>query len=61
MAREKYLPEDIIQYLRTFEIEQSKGLKIDEAAKKVEISYQTLCHVAGKKNSVGLEVIRPKD
>ena len=38
MARKKFTPEDIIQYLRSFEIEQSKGSKIDEAAKKVGIS-----------------------
>lgn len=58
MARKKYLPEDIIQYLRTFEIEQSKGLKIDEAAKKVGISYQTLCR--WKKEFGGLRVDQAK-
>ena len=58
MARKKYSPEDIIQYLRTFEIEQSKGLKIDEAAKKVGISYQTLCR--WKKEFGGLRVDQAK-
>ena len=43
MARKKYSPEDIIQILRTYEIEQSKGLKGEEAAKKVGVAYQTLC------------------
>ena len=58
MARKKFTPEDIIQYLRSFEIEQSKGLKIDEAAKKVGISYQTLCR--WKKEFGGLRVDQAK-
>ena len=37
MARKKYSPEDIIQILRTYEIEQSKGLNGEEAAKKVGV------------------------
>ena len=43
MARKKYSPEAIVQILRTYEIEQSKGLKGEEAAKKVGVAYQTLC------------------
>ena len=58
MARKKFTPEDIIQYLRSFEIEQSKGLKIDEAARKVGISYQTLCR--WKKEFGGLRVDQAK-
>jgi len=38
MARKKYKAEDIIQILRTIEIEQSKGLTLEEAAKKTGVS-----------------------
>lgn len=37
MARKHYKAEEIIQHLRTFEIEKSKGLSIEEAAKKVGV------------------------
>jgi len=37
MARRKYSPEEIIQHLRTFEIEKSKGLSNDDAAKKIGV------------------------
>lgn len=42
MARKKYSPEDIIQHLRTFEIERSKGLSQEEAAKKVGVAVITI-------------------
>ena len=58
MARKKYSPEDIIQILRTYEIEQSKGLKGEEAAKKVGVAYQTLCR--WKKEYSGLRVDQAK-
>ena len=35
MARKKFKPEEIIQNLRTVEIEQSKGATLQEAARKV--------------------------
>ncbi len=35
MARRRYTPEEIIQHLRTVELEQGKGLKLEEAAKQV--------------------------
>ena len=37
MARKYYKAEEIIQHLRTFEIEKSKGLSNEEAAKKVGV------------------------
>ena len=58
MARKKYSPEDIIQHLRTFEIEQSKGFSSVEAAKKMGISYQTLCR--WKKEFGGLRIDQAK-
>ena len=42
MARKKYTAEEIIQHLRTAEIEQAKGLSLDEAAKKIGVAKVTL-------------------
>lgn len=42
MGRKHFKPEEIIQSLRTAEIEQSKGANIEQAAKKVGVSKQTL-------------------
>jgi hypothetical protein len=42
MARKKYTPEEIIQHLRTAEIEQSKGLSQADAARKIGITPITL-------------------
>lgn len=42
MARKRYTPEEIIQHLRTAEIEQSKGLTQAEAARKVGVTPITL-------------------
>ncbi len=58
MARKKFSPEEIIQFLRTYEIEQSKGLRNEEAAKKVGIAYQTL--LRWKKEYGGLRVDQAK-
>ncbi len=41
MARKKYKAEEIIQILRTVEIEQAKGLTLEEAVKKSGISLAT--------------------
>ena len=42
MARKRYTPEEIIQQLRTVELEQGKGLKLEQAAKKVGVTPQTI-------------------
>ena len=42
MPRKKFTPEEIIQILRTVEVEQSKGLTQEEAAKKAGIAVVTL-------------------
>ena len=42
MARKKHMPEEIIQHLRTLEIEQAKGTTLEEAARKIGVSLQTL-------------------
>ncbi len=42
MARKRYTPEEIIQHLRTAEIEQGKGLTQEEAARKIGVTPVTL-------------------
>lgn len=42
MARKRYSPEEIIQHLRTAEIEQSRGASQEEAARKVGVTAVTL-------------------
>lgn len=42
MARKRYTPEEIIQHLRTVELEQGKGMKLEQAAKKVGVTPQTI-------------------
>lgn len=42
MPRKRYSPEEIIQHLRTVEIEQARGVTLEEAAKKVGVSLQTV-------------------
>lgn len=54
MARKRYTPEEIIQHLRTVEIEQGKGLKLEEACKKVGVTLQTVCR--WRKEYGGLQV-----
>lgn len=42
MGRKHYKAEEIIQHLRTIELEMGKGLKLEEASKKLGItSYQS--------------------
>ena len=42
MARKRYTPEEIIQHLRTAEIEQGKGSTQEEAARKIGVTPTTL-------------------
>jgi transcriptional regulator with XRE-family HTH domain len=42
MPRKRYQPEEIIQHLRTLEIEQAKGVSLEEAAKKIGVTVTTL-------------------
>lgn len=42
MPKKRHTPEEIIQHLRTVEIEQSKGTSIEEAARKVGVTPPTL-------------------
>jgi len=58
MARKRYAPEEIIQHLRTVELEQGKGLKLDQAAKKVGVTPQTI--VRWRNEYGGLKVDQAK-
>jgi len=42
MPKKRYTAEEIIQHLRTAEIEQSKGLTQEEAARKIGVTSVTL-------------------
>lgn len=58
MARKQYKPEDIVQHLRTVEIEKSKGATQEEAAKKIGISYQTLLRWQKEYGSLSLDQVK---
>jgi len=50
MPKKRFTPEEIIQHLRTVEIEQAKGTSLEEAARKVGVTPPT---VARWKNEYG--------
>lgn len=58
MPRKKHTPEEIIQILRTIEIEQAKGITQEDAAKKSGITVVTLSR--WKKEYGGLRVDQAK-
>ena len=58
MARKKYKAEEIIQILRTIEIEQAKGLTLEEAVKKSGISLASASR--WKKEYGGMRVDQAK-
>ena len=43
MARKRFKPEDIILKLREVEVLQSQGKSLAEAARKFQVTEQTLC------------------
>lgn len=42
MPRKRFTPEEIVQHLRTLEIEKSKGVPLEVTAKKMCVCVQTL-------------------
>ena len=58
MARRRFTPEQIIQHLRTVELEQGKGLTLDQAAKKIGVTPQTI--VRWRNEFGGLKVEQAK-
>jgi putative transposase len=58
MARKKYTAEEIIQNLRTMEIEQAKGKSFDEAARKIGVSKATAARWKKEYGGLGIEQAR---
>jgi putative transposase len=58
MPRKRHTAEEIIQHLRTVELEQAKGSTLDEAARKVGVTVQTI--VRWKSEYGGLRVDQAK-
>ena len=58
MPKRNYKPEEIIQHLRTVEIERSKGATQEQAARKVGISCQTLVRWQREYGSLKLDQLK---
>ena len=58
MPKKRYSAEEIIQHLRTVEIEQAKGDSLEEASRKIGVTPQTV--VRWKKEFGGLRVDQAK-
>ena len=58
MARKRYTPEDMIQHLRTVELETGKGLAVLDACRKLGITEHT--YDRWKKEYGGLRVDQAK-
>jgi transposase len=58
MPRKKHSAEEIIQHLRTVEIEQGKGASLEEASRKVGVTLQTV--IRWRNEYSGLKVDQAK-
>ncbi len=58
MAKKRYMPEEIIQYLRTVELETGKGPAVLDACRKLGITEQT--YYRWKKEYGGLWIDQAK-
>jgi transposase len=58
MGRKHFKAEEIIQHLRTVELEMGKGLKLEEASKKLGITSQTI--IRWRKEYGGLRLDQAK-
>jgi len=58
MPRKKYKAEEIIQHLRTVELEQARGDTLEEASRKVGVTPQTIAR--WRKEYGGLRVDQAK-
>jgi putative transposase len=58
MGRKHFKAEEIIQHLRTVELEEGKGLSLDEASRKVGVTPQTI--IRWRKEYGGLRVDQAK-
>ena len=55
MGRKRYKPEEIIQHLRTAEIEQHRGSSLEETARKLGVCSQTLIRWKSEYGGLGIE------
>jgi len=58
MPKKRHTTEEIIQHLRTVEIEQAKGVSLEEASRKVGVTPQTIAR--WKQEYGGLRVDQAK-
>jgi putative transposase len=58
MARKKYKMEEIIQHLRTVEIEVAKGTSVEEAVRKIAVPIQS--YYRWKKEYSGMDLSQAK-
>ena len=58
MARKNFKAEEIIQHLRTVELEEGKGHTLEESAKKVGVAPQTI--IRWRKEYGGLRIDQAK-
>ena len=58
MGRKHYKAEEIIQHLRTVELEEGKGASLEESARKVGVTPQTI--IRWRKEYGGLRVDQGK-
>jgi len=58
MARKKYKMEEIIQHLRTVEIEVAKGTSVEEAVRKIAVPIQS--YYRWKKEYTGMDLSQAK-
>jgi transposase len=58
MARRKYKTEEIIQHLRTVEIEVAKGASVEDAVRKIDVPIQS--YYRWKKEYSGMDLSQAK-
>lgn len=58
MARKKYTTEQIIQHLRTIEVEVGKGMTVEDAVRKYDIPIQS--YYRWKKEYSGMDLSQAK-
>ena len=56
MPKKRYTPEEILQHLRTVELQAGKGLAVLDACRKLGITEQT--YYAGRKSMAGCASIK---
>jgi putative transposase len=55
MAKKRYKVEEIIQHLRTVEMERAKGASLEQAAKQIGVTPTTLARWKAEYGGVGLD------